>query len=91
MSAPKSESVMLCLKYWDSSSPAVARMQQATAKANAAPQPLTFVVLLSCPGAYALRNAGELSRPGRGWPSSTCTEFSHAEGQKDQDRYLPSA
>jgi len=38
MSAPKSESVMLCLKYWDSSSPAVARMQQATAKANAAPQ-----------------------------------------------------
>jgi hypothetical protein len=29
---------MLCLKYWDSSSPAVARMQQATAKANAAPQ-----------------------------------------------------
>jgi hypothetical protein len=35
---------MLCLKYWDSSSPAVARKQQATAKANA-PKPLTFVVL----------------------------------------------
>jgi hypothetical protein len=61
---------MLRLLYCDSSSPAVARKQQATAKANASHKP-AFVVLLSRPGAYALQNAGELSRPGRGWPSST--------------------
>ena len=28
-----------------------------------------------------------LSRPGRGWPSSTWYELCHAKGQKDQDRY----
>src|SRR4029453_10403705 len=42
-------------------------------------------------GRTLFQNAGELSRPGRGWPSSTGTEFRHAEGQENQDRHLPSA
>ena len=47
-------------------------------------------MLLSCPGAYALQDAGELSRPGRGWPSSTWYGFRHAKGQEDQNRHLSS-
>jgi hypothetical protein len=38
-------------------------------------------------GRTLFQNAGELSRPGRGWPSSTGTEFRHAEGQENQDRH----
>jgi hypothetical protein len=40
----------------------------------------SFIVLSE---RYALQNAVKLSRPGRGWPSSTDTSACHAKGQKD--------
>jgi hypothetical protein len=45
-------------------------------------KPLTFAVLLSCPGAYAVQNAGELSRPGRGGLAALVQSSAMPKGKK---------